>query len=245
MSSNKNALVTGAAARIGACIAETLHNRGCNVLLHCNSSVEKAGALAARLNDIRPGSANIAQADLSSTKGVARLAADCRTAFDRLDVLVNNASRFYPTRVGETQAWQWDDLVNSNLRGPYFLVQALLRELKTAGGSVINIIDVHADRPMSDHGVYCISKAGLAMMTKFMAAELGPEVRVNGVSPGAILWPEHETSDAEKQAILERTALGRPGEASDIANAVAFLALDAPYVTGQDLAVDGGRSLNI
>ncbi|MGD8346084.1 MAG: pteridine reductase [Lysobacterales bacterium] len=245
MSSTKNALVTGAAARIGACTAETLHERGCNVLLHCNSSVEKAATLAARLNDIRPGSAGVAQADLSSADGVERLAADCRAAFDRLDVLVNNASRFYPTRVGETQAWQWDDLVNSNLRGPYFLVQALLAELKTAAGSVINILDVHADRPMSNHGVYCISKAGLAMMTKFMAAELGPEIRVNGVSPGAILWPEHETSDAEKQAILDRTALGRPGEASDIANAVAFLALDAPYVTGQDLAVDGGRSLNI
>lgn len=245
MSSRKTALVTGAAARIGACIAQTLHKRGCDILLHCNSSLDRAEDLAANLNAVRADSAVVAQADLSSPQGVESLAAALRSSFGRLDVLVNNASRFYATRVGETLAWQWDDLINSNLRGPYFLVQALLPELKTAGGSVINIIDIHADRPMPNHGVYCISKAGLAMMTKAMASELGPVVRVNGVSPGAILWPEHEMDDAEKQSILDRTAMGRPGDASDIASAVAYLSLDAPYVTGQILAVDGGRSLNI
>lgn len=245
MSSRKTALVTGAAARIGACIAGTLHERGCDVLLHCNSSIEKAEALAEKMNAVRPDSAAVAQADLSSPRGIDSLAGRFRESFGRLDILVNNASRFYPTRVGETQAWQWDDLVNSNLRGPYFLVQALLPELQTAGGSVINIVDIHSDRPMPNHGVYCISKAGLAMMTKVMAAELGPSVRVNGVSPGAILWPEQEMNDAERQAILDRTVMGRSGEAADIATATAYLALDAPYVTGQILAIDGGRSLNM
>lgn len=245
MSSRKTALVTGAAARIGACIAGTLHERGCDVLLHCNSSIEKAEALAEKMNAVRPDSAAVAQADLSSPRGIDSLAGRFRESFGRLDILVNNASRFYPTRVGETQAWQWDDLVNSNLRGPYFLVQALLPELQMAGGSVVNIVDIHSDRPMPNHGVYCISKAGLAMMTKVMAAELGPSVRVNGVSPGAILWPEQEMNDAERQAILDRTVMGRSGEAADIATATAYLALDAPYVTGQILAIDGGRSLNM
>ena len=245
MSSRKTALVTGAAARIGACIAETLHGRGCDVLLHCNSSIDGARKLAGKLNGIRPDSAEIAQADLSSPKGVDSLASDLLSAFGGVDVLVNNASRFYPTRVGETRPWQWADLVDSNLRGPYFLVQALLPELRAAGGSVVNIVDIHSERPMPDHGVYCISKAGLAMMTRAMAAELGPAIRVNGVSPGAILWPEHEMDDAARQAILDRTVMGRSGEAADIASAVAYLAFDAPYITGQILAVDGGRSLNM
>jgi pteridine reductase len=185
------------------------------------------------------------QADLSQPAGIDTLAKFVSDQFGRLDVLVNNASRFYPTRIGETQAWQWDDLLNSNLRGPYFLVQALLDELRTAGGSVVNILDVHAERPMRDHPVYSISKAGLAMMTRCLASELGPSIRVNGVAPGAILWPENEPGSVQKQVILERTALGRRGDPEDIASAVAYLALDAPYVTGQILAVDGGRSLNI
>lgn len=245
MSSRKTALVTGAAARIGACTAETLHARGCDVLLHCNSSVDRAEALADRLNGIRPKSAAVASADLSNLDDIQSLADAFRARFDRLDILVNNASRFYPTRVGETQVWEWEDLINSNLRGPYFLVQALLGELKTAGGSVINIVDIYARRPLPNHGVYVISKAGLEMMTKAMAAELGPAVRVNGVSPGAILWPENENDDSAKQAVLDRTVMKRIGEADDIATAVTYFALDAPYVTGQILAVDGGRSLNM
>jgi pteridine reductase len=245
MSSRKTVLVTGAAARIGASIARLLHARDCDVLLHYNSNRSGAEQLAGELNGVRAGSAHTAQAELSSPEGVADLAGAARNCFGRLDVLVNNASRFYPTPVGETRDWQWDDLLNSNLRGPYFLVQALLEELRTAGGAVINIVDVHAERPMRRHPVYCISKAGLAMMTRSLARELGPAVRVNGVSPGAILWPEHEPDAGQKQAILDRTALKRLGDPGDIASAVAYLALDAPYVTGQILAIDGGRSLNM
>jgi len=245
MSSRKTALVTGSAARIGAAICATLHARGCDVALHYNANRESAERLAGQLNQDRPGSVFPVQADLSSPAGVDALAGFVSERFDQLDVLVNNASRFYPTNIGQTQAWQWDDLLNSNLRGPYFLVQALLGPLRTAGGSVVNILDVHAERPMRDHAVYCISKAGLVMMTRSLAQELGPSIRVNGVSPGAILWPEAEPAAAQKQVILRRTALGRIGEPSDIASAVAYLALDAPYVTGQILAVDGGRSLNI
>jgi len=245
MSSRKTALVTGAAARIGASICKTLHGRGCDVLLHYNSNRESAQQLADKLNKERPQSVFPAQADLSSPAGLQNLVEQTRKHFGQLDVLVNNASRFYPTAVGKTQAWQWDDLVNSNLRGPYFLVQSLLDELRTAGGAVINIVDIHAERPMPGHAVYCMSKAGLAMMTQSLAQELGPAVRVNGVSPGAILWPDNEPDSAEKIAILDRTVLGRTGEADDIASAVAYLALDAPYVTGQILAVDGGRSVNV
>jgi pteridine reductase len=241
----RKALVTGAAARIGAATAMELHRRACDVLLHYNSNGDAAEQLADRLNAVRPGSASVACADLSAEKGVAGLAEQVRSRWDRLDILVNNASRFYPTTTGQTAAWQWDDLLNSNLKGPYFLVQELITELRDAKGAVINLLDVHAERPMHGHAVYCISKAGLAMMTLALAKELGPDIRVNGVSPGAILWPEKEPPESEKEAILGATALGRLGEPRDIAGAVAYLALDAPYVTGQILAVDGGRSLNI
>lgn len=241
----RTALVTGAAARIGAAIAEALHQRGCRVCVHCNSNRDGAEALAERLNAARAGSAFTVQADLSHPAGIGAVAEALRARSERLDVLVNNASRFYPNVVGETQPWQWDDLLNSNLRGPWFLVQGLLGELRESAGCIVNILDVHAERPMRGHAVYCISKAGLAMMTLALARELGPELRVNGVSPGAILWPENEPGAAEKTAILQRTALGRLGDPADIASAVVYLALDAPYVTGQILAVDGGRSLNI
>jgi pteridine reductase len=239
------ALVTGAAARIGAAIAETLHQRGCDVILHYNSNIEAAQRLADRLNAERAGSASLVSADLSVLADVEQLAGQVKSNFGKLDVLVNNASRFYPTAVGATLAWQWDDLMNSNLKGPYFLAQALLGQLRVARGSIINVLDVHSERPMKGHAAYCISKAGLAMMTLALARDLGPDIRVNGVSPGAILWPENEPTEEEKQSILARTALGRLGEPTDIANAVAYLALDAPYITGQILAVDGGRSLNI
>ena len=245
MSRGKTALVTGAAVRIGAATVRELHARGCDVLVHCNSKGQEAKDLAAELNALRAGSAFVAQADLSTPKGVDSLADACRESFGHLDILVNNASRFYPTEVGRTLTWQWDDLLNSNVRGPYFLVQALLGELQAARGCVINVVDIHAERPMPGHSVYNISKAGIAMMTKSLAQELGPDIRVNGVSPGAIMWPEAEMEDSEKQAILERTSLGRVGDPSDIASAVAYLALDAHYVTGQILAVDGGRSLNV
>jgi len=241
----KAALVTGAAARIGCAIATDLHQRGCRVLVHYNSNLEGAEALVAGLNRDRPDSARAFSADLSTISGVNQLVAACLQFTATLDVLVNNASRFYPTAVGETQAYEWDDLLNSNLRGPYFLSQGLMQALRAAKGAIINILDVHAQRPMPGHAAYCISKAGLAMMTLALARELGPDVRVNGVAPGAILWPERGLAEAAKQAIIKHTVLGRPGEPGDIAAAVTYLALDAPYVTGQILAVDGGRSLNI
>jgi pteridine reductase len=158
---------------------------------------------------------------------------------------VNNASRFFPTAVGDTTAQQWDELMDSNLRGPYFLTQALLPELTAAGGSVVNILDVHAVRPMHKHTVYCMAKAGLQMMTLGLARDLGPNIRVNGVAPGAILWPETESAPETQQKILDKIVMGRAGNPEDIASAVVYLGLDAPYVTGQVLAVDGGRSLNI
>jgi pteridine reductase len=245
LAGSATALVTGAAARIGAVIAETLHQRGCEVILHYNSNIDAAQQLADRLNAARNGSASLASADLSGLAGVEQLAGEVRSRFGKLDVLVNNASRFYPTSVGATHAWQWDDLMNSNLKGPFFLAQALLNELREAQGSIINLLDVHSERPMNGHAVYCISKAGLAMMTRALARDLGPDIRVNGISPGAILWPENEPSEDGKRVILDRTALGRLGDPADIAGAVAYLALDAPYITGQILAVDGGRSLNM
>ncbi len=241
----RQVLVTGAARRIGACIATTLHQRGCNVYLHYHSSSGPVSELADRLNALRPDSAIILQADLGSEEDINRLAAELRARMGNLDLLVNNASRFFPTSIGSTSMQQWDELMNSNLRGPYFLTQALLPELAVAGGSVVNLLDVHAVRPMHGHAVYCMAKAGLQMMTLAMAKDLGPKIRVNGVAPGAILWPEHDCSAEDQQKILKKTVMGRAGNPEDIASAVAYLGLDAPYVTGQVLAVDGGRSLNI
>ena len=244
-STQSTALVTGAARRIGACIAETLHQRGCDVFLHYHRSSDAVERLAQKLNDQRPGSATVLQADLGQVEEINRLAAQIRSRTGQLDLLVNNASRFFSTTVGTTTAGQWDELMDSNLRGPYFLTQALLPELSTAGGSVVNLLDVHATRPMFEHAVYCMAKAGLQMMTLALAKDLGPKIRVNGVAPGAILWPEHEDNSGGQQKILNKTVMGRAGKPEDIASAVAYLGLDAPYVTGQVLAVDGGRSLNI
>jgi pteridine reductase len=237
--------VTGAARRIGACIATSLHQRGCNVFLHFHKSRNSVTDLAKRLNALRPESAFVVQADLGKDEDIQRLAAEVRAGFGSLDLLVNNASRFFPTAIGSTTTTQWDELMDSNLRGPYFLTQALLTELATAGGSVVNLLDVHAVKPMHGHAVYCMAKAGLQMMTLAMAKDLGPQVRVNGVAPGAILWPEHDCSTQEQQKIQKKTVMGRAGTPEDIASAVVYLGLDAPYVTGQVLAVDGGRSLNI
>lgn len=245
MSRARNALITGAARRIGACIAETLHQRGCDVFLHYHSSADAVEELALRLNRLRPASAIILQADLGNPDAINRLAGRVRERTGTLDLLVNNASRFFPTTVGSTSMGQWDELMDSNLRGPFFLTQALVPELALAGGSVVNLLDVHAARPMPEHAVYCMAKAGLQMMTLALAKDLGPQIRVNGVAPGAILWPEQESSSANQQKILNKTVMGRAGRPADIASAVVYLGLDAPYVTGQVLAVDGGRSLNM
>jgi pteridine reductase len=244
-SRTRTALVTGAARRVGASIASVLHARGCDVLLHYRSSEADAARLAGELNAVRPASAILVQADIAHGDGPGELAAKVRAHTDCLDVLVNNASRFYPTPFGDVGFETWKDLMGSNVRGPFFLSQALLPELRRGKGAIINILDIHAEKPMRKHTVYCMAKSALQMMTRSLARELGPDIRVNGVSPGAIMWPEDEPPDSVKDYILARTVMKRIGSPEDIAGAVAFLALDAPYVTGQVLAVDGGRNLNI
>jgi len=242
---NKVALITGAARRIGAETSRVLHARGFNIVLHYRSSSQDAEMLCEQFNRQRDNSAMIVQADLLKLDALASLLSQVIDRWQRLDLLVNNASTFYPTPVGTMNETQWDDLLGSNLKAPLFLSQAAVPYLKKQQGGIINIVDVHAERPMKEHTMYCVAKAGLAMLTKSLAKELGPDIRVNGVAPGAILWPENEMDAATQRLILERTALKRSGKPQDIANAVAFLAIDAAYITGHILPVDGGRSLNI
>jgi pteridine reductase len=238
------ALVTGAAKRIGAVIARTLHDAGANVAIHYHSSASAADALVADLTSRRKGSAFAVSADVREVPEVERLArAVLERTGGRLDVLVNNASNFYPTPLGTVTEDHWHDLLGSNLKAPLFLSQAVLPALREARGSIVNIVDVHSQRPLRDHPVYGPAKAGLAMLTRSLAKDLGPDVRVNGVSPGAILWPDDGMSEKLRAAIIKQTALKRTGEPEDIAGAVLFLVRDAPYVTGQIIAVDGGRSV--
>ena len=240
---NKVALVTGAARRIGAVIARTLHADGCDVAIHYRGSTDAAAALVADLNASRADSAAAFAADLTDVDAIEQLAAQVGQWRDGLDILVNNASSFYPTPAGTITEGQWDDLMGTNLKAPLFLSQAVLPALRASSGVIINIVDVHASHPLRDHPVYGPAKAGLAMLTRSLAKDLAPAVRVNGVSPGAILWPENDMPDDTKQAILKQVPLARPGEPDDIAGAVLFLARDATYVTGQIMAVDGGRSI--
>ena len=240
---NHVALITGAARRIGAAIARTLHAQGADVAIHYRGSAEEAADLTDELNSQRADSAASFAADLTDMAGLNTLVEEVTAWRGRLDILVNNASSFYPTPVGEITEDQWDDLIGTNLKAPLFLSQAALPSLREARGVIINIVDVHSRRPLRDHTVYGPSKAGLAMLTRSLAKDLAPEVRVNGVSPGAILWPENGMSGATKDAILEQVPLGRPGSPDDVANAVLFLAKDADYVTGQIIAIDGGRSV--
>lgn len=237
------ALVTGGARRLGAAITEHLHERGLNVMIHCLGSLEAAGSLAERLVARRPASAVVLQADLGEAGAAEALAEQVRTVSPRLALLVNNASRFYPTPVGAVDGERWKDLMGSNVRGAFFLSQALAPAL--VGGAIVNIVDIYARRPLPGYPVYSMAKATLEMMTRSLALELAPDIRVNGVAPGAILWPEGDQAVDDQAAVLSRVVLGRLGAARDIAGAVAFLGLDAPYVTGQILAVDGGRSLNV
>lgn len=241
------ALVTGAAHRLGAQTARTLHERGWNLVIHYRSREEQANSLVAQMNRQRPDSACVLQADLSQTAGVYRLASDAMAHWGRLDALVNNASVFYPTPTAGATEDDWDTILNTNLKAPFFLVQACLSELRRNHGSVVNLIDIYSERPIDDHPLYCASKAGLAALTRSWAKDLAPEVRVNGVSPGAILWPdgEAEMDQCAQQAILQKTPLARTGNPDDIAETIAFLICDAPFITGQIIAVDGGRSLNI
>ena len=238
------ALVTGAAKRIGAVITHTLHEAGANVAIHYNRSAAEAEQLAAELNRVRAKSALTVAADMVDIDSVQRMAKQVLGhTGGKLDVLVNNASTFYPTPLGTVTEEQWRDLMSSNLKAPLFLSQAVLPALRAARGVIINIVDVHSQRPLRDHPVYGAAKAGLAMLTRSLAKDLGPEVRVNGVSPGAILWPDEGMSDALRAAIVKQTALKRSGDPQDIARTVLFLVRDAPYITGQIIAVDGGRSV--
>ncbi|SNC65014.1 pteridine reductase [Marinobacter sp. es.048] len=241
------ALVTGAAHRLGAQTARTLHARGWNLVIHFRSRDEQANSLIEQMNRQRPDSACALQADLSQTPAVNRLASDAVAHWGRLDALVNNASVFYPTPVAEATEDDWNTILNTNLRAPFFLLQACLTELRRNRGSVVNLIDIYSERPIDDHPLYCASKAGLAALTRSWAKDLAPDVRVNGVSPGAILWPEGEAEmdQSAQQAILQKTPLARTGNPHDIAETIAFLICDAPFITGQIISVDGGRSLNM
>jgi pteridine reductase len=239
----KVVLITGAARRIGASIGRRLHAEGAEVVIHYRGSTEEATSLCAELNATRDNSALLLRADLADIEQLPALIADVLAWRGRLDVLVNNASSFYPTPLGEISNDDWEDLLGANLKAPLFLSQAALPALRQARGAIINIVDIHAQRPLRHHPVYGAAKAGLAMLTRSLAKDLAPEIRVNGVSPGAILWPENDLSEAGKQAILRQVPAGRIGDPDDIAGCVLYLARDASYVTGQIIAVDGGRSI--
>ena len=240
-------LVTGAARRIGAAISRRLHAAGAHVVLHCHRSRAEAEELAAELNGQREGSCAIVQGDLLEVDNLPMLVEDAVEAFGRLDALVNNASSFYPTPFGAIGAGEWDDLIGSNLRAPLFLSQAAAPLLRAAKGAIVNLVDIHADRPLKDFVVYSIAKTGLAGLTRALALEMGPHVRVNGVAPGAILWPDGDEhfAPSEKNRILAQTPLARIGSPEDVAGAVKYLLFDAPFVSGQILAVDGGRGIHI
>ena len=237
------ALVTGAARRIGNAIAQTLHGAGARVAIHYHTSATDAEALVADLNERRPDSATAIWADLLDVSALPGLVNSVLGWGGRLDILVNNASTFYPTPVGTIDAGDWEDLVGTNLRAPLFLSQAAAPWLAERHGSIVNILDIHAQRPLRAHSVYGVAKAGLAMLTRALAKDLAPHVRVNAVAPGAILWPENGMNDETRRAILDQVPLERPGEPEDIAGCVLYLVRDARYVTGQVIAVDGGRSI--
>lgn len=240
---DKVALITGGAQRIGAMTARLLHAAGARLVLHYRNSRKQALALQQELNQIRESSVMLIQADLLDTEQIPVIVQQVKEQWDRLDILVNNASSFYPTAVGKVTQSQWEDLMGSNLKAPFFLSQAAAPHLKQSKGCIVSIVDIHAERPMQGHSVYNMAKAGHAMLVKTLAYELGPEIRVNGVSPGAIMWPSAQMDDITKQRIVSKTYLKRKGSAEDIARAVLFLIKEADYITGQILSVDGGRSL--
>ena len=237
-------LVTGASQRIGEHIVRLMHSEGMNIILHYRSSRDSAQKIQQELNAIRENSVVLIQADLNETKKISEMIREAANAWGRIDAIVNNASSFYPTPVGDIDEKVWDDLINSNLKAPLFLCQAAAPYLKQQQGCIVNIVDIHADRPLKNHTVYCIAKAGLVMLTKSLARELAPEIRVNAIAPGAILWPENDIDDVTKKRILSGTVLKRQGSADDIATTVRFLIKEANYITGQILAVDGGRTLS-
>ena len=239
------ALITGAARRIGAAVAQELHAANFNVVLHYHQSAKDIHNLCEQLNATRNNSACVLQADLCDLSALEKLAQTAIAQWQRLDALINNASTFYPTPIGTISAQNWRDLVGTNMQAPLFLSQACYPALKQQQGSIINMADIHAERPLSKHSVYCMAKAGNIMLTKSLAKDLAPEVRVNGIAPGTIMWPENEAELSERvqATILDRIALKKIGSPSDIAKAIKFLLVDAPYITGQVIAVDGGRNL--
>lgn len=243
-SSSRVALVTGSAKRIGAEVIRRLHAEGLRVILHYNGSEESAQSIADELNALRQDSVTIIQFNLLDIDQLDSFAANVLAIWGRLDILVNNASTFYPTPLEDINIDQWNSLVGVNLQAPLFLTKALAPSLGTQKGCVVNIVDIHSDRPLKGYTIYCIAKAGLAMLTKSLARELAPDVRVNGVSPGAIMWPEVEDYEPMHQEIIDRTALKREGNPADIADTVWFLVSSANYITGQIIAVDGGRTLS-
>ena len=244
---NKIVLITGGAKRVGASICRLLHANGANLMIHYRSSVNEARALQAELNLQRPNSVAIIQGDLLNLSVLPSLINETIKHFGKLDVLINNASSYYPTEIGDTQEEQWQDLMGSNLKAPLFLSQAAAVELRKQQGCIINITDMHVERPKKGYIVYSVAKAGLVTLTKSLAHELSPEVRVNAVAPGPVMWPEDNPQFDElyRQRVISQTLLKRIGEPNDIAKAVKFLIQDAPFITGQVIAVDGGRSLNL
>lgn len=241
------ALITGSAHRLGARTAQLLHDRGWNLVIHYRSRAEQAQNLAEVMNYQRQNSAIALRADLSEIAETKRLGHEATTKWGRLDALVNNASVFYPNPTAQVTADDWDSIMHTNLKAPFFLLQACLPALRESKGSVVNLIDIYSEKPLAEHPLYCASKAGLAALTRSWAKDLAPEVRVNGVSPGAILWPEGDAVvGADYQSkILDQTPLKRTGTPDDIARTIVFLLTEAPFITGQIISVDGGRSLNM
>jgi len=246
LSTKKTVLITGAARRIGAFFAETLHRLGFNIVIHYRGSKNEADALVNKLNNLRDNSAIALQADLSVFSSYQYLIDETIKHFGRLDVLVNNASSFYPTKVGEITEAHWDDLMASNLKAPLFLAQASTPWLKKTQGCIVNMVDIHSLKPLLNHPTYCAAKSGLYALTRSLAKDLGPDIRVNGISPGSIMWPEGnaEVNQQQKDKILNDIVLKRQGSPKDLANTLTFLIDEnSNYITGQIIAIDGGRSL--
>ena len=249
MNANRNSLegkvavITGGARRIGASIARTLHHEGMKLVIHYHESADAARKLQAELHHHRSDSVLLVGTDLLDQAKLEKLVSQATTEFGQLDVLVNNASSFYPTPIGQTTDKQWGELIGVNLKAPYFLSQAAAGALTESNGCIINLVDIYAERPLKNYPVYNVAKAGLIGLTRTLARELGPEVRVNAVSPGAILWPEGDVDEIAQQRLISRTPLKRSGNPTDIAQTVLFLVRDAEFLTGQIVNVDGGRSI--
>ncbi len=239
------ALITGAGRRVGAAIARTLHAAGYDLALHYRHATEEAHALACELEQQRPHSTLLLQAELAELPALPRLIDQLLAHYGRLDALVNNASAFYPTPLGTVTPAQWNELFASNAQAPFFLCQAAIPALREAHGGIVNLLDIYAERPLAGHTLYCMAKAALSAMTRSLALELGPQVRVNGIAPGAVLWPSDGKPHDDQQALLARTPLQRAGTPEDVAGAVLWLLRDAPFVTGQIIRVDGGRTLSV